>query len=52
VLVPVMYSLLDDFDDWMKRLFGRPSEEDATQVSGVYRPASGDSQPSVNPAAV
>jgi multidrug efflux pump subunit AcrB len=52
VLVPVMYSLLDDLDDWMKRAFGRPAEEDATQVSGVYKPVAGDSKPSVKPVTV
>ena len=52
VLVPVMYSLLDDLDDWMKRSFAREAEEDATQVSGVYRPATGDSQPSIKPATI
>jgi multidrug efflux pump subunit AcrB len=52
VLVPVMYSLLDDVDDWMRKLFARAPEEDATQVSGVYRPPTTESQPSIKPATI
>jgi multidrug efflux pump subunit AcrB len=52
VVVPVMYSLLDDFDDFIKRYFAREPEEDATQVSGTYRPVGGESKPSVKPAGV
>jgi len=38
VLVPVMYSLLDDFDDLVQRYFTRPVEqEDVAQAVGVLR---------------
>jgi multidrug efflux pump subunit AcrB len=52
VVVPVMYSLLDDFDDFIKGYFAREPEEDATQVSGTYRPVGGESKPSVKPIGV
>jgi hypothetical protein len=37
VLVPVMYSLLDDFDDWVRRHFTRETAESADRTSGAYR---------------
>jgi hypothetical protein len=40
VLVPVMYSLLDDFDDLVKRNFMRPPEEEDELVPGVKRSGS------------
>jgi len=52
VLVPAMYSLLDDFDDFIKKYFMRPAEEDAGMGSGGYRTVGGDSKPSVKPVGV
>jgi multidrug efflux pump subunit AcrB len=52
VLVPVMYSLLDDFDVFVKRNFSRPQEEEATLASGIFRTLPGDSQPSAKPLSV
>jgi multidrug efflux pump subunit AcrB len=40
VLVPVMYSLLDDFDDFVKRNFMRASEEEDEIVPGLKRSGS------------
>jgi multidrug efflux pump len=37
VLVPVMYSLLDDFDDFIRRHFMRSAEEEEEIVPGVRR---------------
>jgi len=37
VLVPVMYSLLDDLDDFVKRNFMRPEDEEDELVPGVKR---------------
>jgi len=46
VLVPVMYSLLDDFDDWVKKYFARPVEDDSVLASGARRSReSGSHQP-------
>ncbi|MDH3291388.1 MAG: efflux RND transporter permease subunit [Gemmatimonadota bacterium] len=52
VLVPVMYSLLDDFDDFVKRTFSRPVVEESVKGSGVYRGVGGESRPGVKPIAV
>jgi len=41
ILVPVMYSLLDDFDNWMRRVLTRP--EDADKIPGV--PSTGTTMP-------
>jgi multidrug efflux pump subunit AcrB len=40
VLVPVMYSLLDDFDDWVRRNFLRPQEQEDDIVPGFKRSGS------------
>ncbi len=45
VLVPVMYSLLDDVDDWVREHFMRPPEEEDEIVPGVKRSGS---RPSVS----
>jgi multidrug efflux pump subunit AcrB len=52
VLVPVMYSLLDDFDTWLKRNLTRPDEPEA--IPGARRPRSEvtDSKASGEPIAV
>ncbi len=52
VLVPVMYSLLDDFDNWLKRSLTRPEETEA--VPGARRPRAEptDSKASGEPVAV
>jgi hypothetical protein len=51
VLVPVMYSLLDDFDTFVKRTLTRQDEEEA--VSGRPRsPALQGARPSEKPVAV
>jgi multidrug efflux pump subunit AcrB len=52
VLVPAMYSLLDDFDDFVKKYFTRPSEDETLKASGSYRPLGGESKPSVKPVRV
>jgi multidrug efflux pump subunit AcrB len=41
ILVPVMYSLLDDFDNWMRRVLTRPEEAD--KIPGV--PSGGKTMP-------
>ena len=41
ILVPVMYSLLDDFDNWMRRVLTRPEEAD--KIPGV--PSTGTTMP-------
>jgi multidrug efflux pump subunit AcrB len=41
ILVPVMYSLLDDFDNWMRRVLTKPEEADkipGTQSTGSTMP--------------
>ena len=40
VLVPVMYSLLDDFDDFVKRHFLRPTNEEGESAPGIKRSGS------------
>jgi multidrug efflux pump subunit AcrB len=40
VLVPVMYSLLDDFDDWVRKNFLRPKEQEDDIVPGFQRSGS------------
>ncbi len=50
VLVPVMYSLLDDFDMWLKRSLTRP--EDAEAIPGGKPPRPADSKVSGEPVAV
>jgi hypothetical protein len=52
VLVPVMYSLLDDFDNWLKRNLTRPEEPEA--IPGARRPRAEptDSKASGEPVAV
>jgi multidrug efflux pump subunit AcrB len=52
VLVPVMYSLLDDFDEFVRRTFSRPVVEESVKGSGVYRGVGGESRPGVKPVAV
>jgi multidrug efflux pump subunit AcrB len=52
VLVPVMYSLLDDFDDFIRQTFTRPAVEESVKSSGTYRPAGGESRPGVKPVTV
>jgi multidrug efflux pump subunit AcrB len=51
VLVPVMYSLLDDFDNFLKRVLTRQEEEDASRQR-PRSPALQDSRPSEKPVAV
>jgi len=51
VLVPAMYSLLDDFDDLVKKYFAPPAQEESGMGSGGYRSA-GDSRPSVKPVGI
>ncbi|UCF41180.1 MAG: efflux RND transporter permease subunit [Gemmatimonadota bacterium] len=52
VLVPVMYSLLDDFDDFLRRALGRQEQAEGTSGARPRSPALLDSRPSEKPVAV
>ncbi|NIN13341.1 MAG: MMPL family transporter [Gemmatimonadales bacterium] len=52
VLVPVMYSLFDDFDEFAKRYLTRSHEEQATTGKAADRPGRSSATPSGEPVTV